>query len=1068
MNLNVLNDATLSEVKRKQSLESTTSSLKSKKGNTFRKECLSFSKLNQKKDKKNKNNNNIILKNNIILNKSRNVNNLPVCISQLTNTKNFYQLPTKFPLKEDKNNLLNNQYTKEISFDKEINSKKNFTLNNYSQRKKGNKSLKNFISRNLNFLVINDLLNPSLDKCNNINNFKNNIPSKSTINPDKDNSSLLFKLSPVRLKSNLKMLEISKSPKLNIKYKFRDIEKKYFLNTRNLNNISNSTTIDNNLSDINIILNKTNIKEKPNISSFDLYGNNNINSSKYNTIDLEKNKKIIKSPNIKFSFNKLHKKNKSNDILKLNKNLFISMNNSIFEDKKNKPQSSLIINNINIKNNKDKIYNFKSKKSNSNILNKLILKDKEFKNKSYENNNTQKKENKNKNKKQDKEKKEIKEEKKIKQNIEDKIEKIEKKNSNINEDSFINKKRNSIFEVLKQNYEKNIKNKNEKNNFEKNENNLNEKEKENDKDKDIIDNLNISKNDTDTNEEKNQNINKKMKESIRKSKDNSNKNKNINENIDKNVKIKNEDIRNKLVKTLSLKKNKIEIKKNQLYTKIDYYKDFKNKYSNINIDSNKSLIKKNTFLNELINNDESRTNYNKKLFNSKAGFLILNTKKFDVQINNKLRTVCINTDGNKIFNIKLKNLYKDKLKNEIKKYKEEILNYKYKFNKIFSGYFNGIYFPKYINKKIELDNFEDFKNKKIKLKRRSITLTPEDLKKIKLLERAKTIGSKKDYFPILKSKPFFLDEEEKWKNTKTNFMTIYRFILKENLLELNDEEYQKKYRKKGFSTKYIDNQRILSDKSVLNFGKNQGRCQSLLNRSGLIHFSPIIKMDKLKRSPSFIDLSSIRKNSMEIEKKEEKKSRNVNHYSLLSRKNFYTQNIHRSNKYLKDGNLLNIDEEDDNYKDDDSEDKKVTPFILQLNEKDYNMRNKGEYLIENCKTLVDIYIGLSFLILEGNEKFFITKVTELNDTIDINFPIFEGNTLLIISTREGNKNITKFLCQSGCELNIQNDKGNTALHYAIGNLFFDIVDILISFGASEDIINKSGLRPWECVDYNLD
>ena len=198
MNLNVLNDATLSEVKRKQSLESTTSSLKSKKGNTFRKECLSFSKLNQKKDKKNKNNNNIILKNNIILNKSRNVNNLPVCISQLTNTKNFYQLPTKFPLKEDKNNLLNNQYTKEISFDKEINSKKNFTLNNYSQRKKGNKSLKNFISRNLNFLVINDLLNPSLDKSNNINNFKNNIPSKCTINPDKDNSSLLFKLSPVR------------------------------------------------------------------------------------------------------------------------------------------------------------------------------------------------------------------------------------------------------------------------------------------------------------------------------------------------------------------------------------------------------------------------------------------------------------------------------------------------------------------------------------------------------------------------------------------------------------------------------------------------------------------------------------------------------------------------------------------------------------------------------------------------------------------------------------------------------------------------------------------------------
>ena len=80
----------------------------------------------------------------------------------------------------------------------------------------------------------------------------------------------------------------------------------------------------------------------------------------------------------------------------------------------------------------------------------------------------------------------------------------------------------------------------------------------------------------------------------------------------------------------------------------------------------------------------------------------------------------------------------------------------------------------------------------------------------------------------------------------------------------------------------------------------------------------------------------------------------------------------------------------------------------------------------------------------------------------------EGNTFLIISAREGNKNITKFLIEEGCELNIQNFKGNTALHYAIANLFFDIVDILISFGAREDIINNFGLRPCDCIDNNLE
>ena len=99
---------------------------------------------------------------------------------------------------------------------------------------------------------------------------------------------------------------------------------------------------------------------------------------------------------------------------------------------------------------------------------------------------------------------------------------------------------------------------------------------------------------------------------------------------------------------------------------------------------------------------------------------------------------------------------------------------------------------------------------------------------------------------------------------------------------------------------------------------------------------------------------------------------------------------------------------------------------------------------------------------------FINKIKELKDNIDINHQFFEGNTFLIMASREGNKNITYFLCQQRCEINIQNDKGNTALHYAIGNLFFDVVDILISFGANEEILNYNGLRPWDCIEYNLE
>ena len=53
-------------------------------------------------------------------------------------------------------------------------------------------------------------------------------------------------------------------------------------------------------------------------------------------------------------------------------------------------------------------------------------------------------------------------------------------------------------------------------------------------------------------------------------------------------------------------------------------------------------------------------------------------------------------------------------------------------------------------------------------------------------------------------------------------------------------------------------------------------------------------------------------------------------------------------------------------------------------------------------------------------------------------------------------------------MNIQNDRGNTALHYAISYKFFSIVDLLKSFGAKEDIMNKKGFSPWDCIEHTLE
>ena len=88
--------------------------------------------------------------------------------------------------------------------------------------------------------------------------------------------------------------------------------------------------------------------------------------------------------------------------------------------------------------------------------------------------------------------------------------------------------------------------------------------------------------------------------------------------------------------------------------------------------------------------------------------------------------------------------------------------------------------------------------------------------------------------------------------------------------------------------------------------------------------------------------------------------------------------------------------------------------------------------------------------------------------IDVNQDLFDGNTLLILSAKDGNSFISKFLCEQGAKINTQNFKGNTALHYAIGKQFYGVADILARHGAREDIRNNMGLTPWECIDHNME
>jgi hypothetical protein len=116
----------------------------------------------------------------------------------------------------------------------------------------------------------------------------------------------------------------------------------------------------------------------------------------------------------------------------------------------------------------------------------------------------------------------------------------------------------------------------------------------------------------------------------------------------------------------------------------------------------------------------------------------------------------------------------------------------------------------------------------------------------------------------------------------------------------------------------------------------------------------------------------------------------------------------------------------------------------------------------------DLYFELVKLIIEGRNKAFQNFFEKNQNWIDINQELFDGNTLLILSAREGNYYITKFLCEQNADVNIQNFSGNTALHFAIGKQFYAIADILTRYGATEDIKNIRGLAPWDCIDNNIE
>ncbi|EKX52459.1 hypothetical protein GUITHDRAFT_47785, partial [Guillardia theta CCMP2712] len=72
-----------------------------------------------------------------------------------------------------------------------------------------------------------------------------------------------------------------------------------------------------------------------------------------------------------------------------------------------------------------------------------------------------------------------------------------------------------------------------------------------------------------------------------------------------------------------------------------------------------------------------------------------------------------------------------------------------------------------------------------------------------------------------------------------------------------------------------------------------------------------------------------------------------------------------------------------------------------------------------------------------------------------------GNTLLNIAAQNGHKNIIKALLRRGANINTQNHKGNTPLHFCFTYGFTDLGNYLVQKGADDTIENVSCLTCYE-------
>ncbi|CAK73970.1 unnamed protein product (macronuclear) [Paramecium tetraurelia] len=95
----------------------------------------------------------------------------------------------------------------------------------------------------------------------------------------------------------------------------------------------------------------------------------------------------------------------------------------------------------------------------------------------------------------------------------------------------------------------------------------------------------------------------------------------------------------------------------------------------------------------------------------------------------------------------------------------------------------------------------------------------------------------------------------------------------------------------------------------------------------------------------------------------------------------------------------------------------------------------------------------------NQEYQFIDNIQFIPET-QLDTPLQNGNTFLIMAAQCGCIEIVHELIKRGADIDIQNDDGNTAVHLALAYGHYKIADLLMESGGSTHILNRKGQNAW--------